>query len=170
MTWDGFIAQQDKLMAEIERQGDIFGRAVSSVHSDIGVRVFSKGQSPQGDKIGSYSTKPISISADQSPKSFGSKKSKFFPGGYKEFRSFAGRESGFVNLGLFGQLQSDYLNGLRKVNASTWVAETKNPANDKKLEGARDKYGDVFELSAAEAKKLQEIWDKELQAYLNRTQ
>lgn len=85
--------------------------AASDTVAKMAERIFEKGQSVDGRTF-NYSTKPISIKEVQSPKKIANagKKSKYFSGGYKQFRQTINRDYSRVNFRLNNDFQSDFLN------------------------------------------------------------
>jgi hypothetical protein len=100
----------------------------TSVLGDMKIRIHQKGLAADGGRIGSYSTKPLYVGVKANVgKSFGrpvgktglskfksgAKKgqdhaSRYFPGGYGEYKSAIGRnEIGSVNLSLSGQMDKE---------------------------------------------------------------
>lgn len=101
-------------------------------------RIFERGQSVGGGKIGKYSRKPMYVSKEGAKSQYGSqirqggirprgknsKRSKFkngnprrsayFAGGYAEFRKAVGRQSSYVDLSLTGSLMSSIQTGTRQ--------------------------------------------------------
>ncbi len=99
-------------------------------------------------------------------KNFTERKTRWFSS-YKDFRQFEGRESGFVNLTLFGKLQSDLANSVIRLAPGRYALGVKNRANADKLLGAIDKYGlDVFKPSQKEKDTLNSVFEAEMQKIL----
>lgn len=137
----------------------------------MGERIFDEGKKESGAKIGSYSTKPIYISAAAVPKPKGrpigktgkskfesgakagqDHKSRYFNSGYKGYRDNVGRQTSFVDLSLTGELRLDFGNGKitaepRKQSDLEYQIRLDKPINQDKREGADEKYGTIFELS-----------------------
>ena len=163
MTIDQFIQKQNKRLKAI-KEGKLFAEAVANSHSNQVPRIFEKGIQSDGSKIGQYnSTKDLYVNPKTAPKSFPTKgktgKSVFKSGkshktgfftSYKAFRSNQGRETNFVNLRLFGRLQLDYTNGLRRVSPLKWVAEVKTEESADKIEGNKQRFGLTFALTKEE--------------------
>lgn len=68
-------------------------------------RIFNEGFSAKGVKLGTYSTKPISIAASQQARNTGR---TYFKGGYAEYKRAIGKNPGFVNLRNTDQMMADY--------------------------------------------------------------
>lgn len=96
---------------------------------DVKARIHQQGKASDGSDIGKYSTEPIYVSEKENPgKSFGrpigktgrskfasgekagqDHASRFFPGGYNEYKTKIGRNQlGKVNLSLSGQLDTQF--------------------------------------------------------------
>ena len=90
-------------------------------------RIFERGKDAANSQIGTYSTEPMYVSPKNTPRKLSGKGktgaakfrdgrrhvSRYFPGGYREFRAAVGRESSFVNLELFGDMRKSYIPGWR---------------------------------------------------------
>jgi len=95
--------------------------------ANMKVRIHQDGKAADGSAIGNYSTKPMYVSATSNignAKKFGApvgknglskfksgkqKKSKYFEGGYNQFKTTIGRNQlGTVNLSLSGQLDKEF--------------------------------------------------------------
>src|ERR1044072_1545261 len=114
----------EKLQAEvdaIERRGQ---DAANNAHAEMTDRIFVRGERAGGGKIGDYeNTKPLYVNPKNMPTTKknpvqGKNGEKKFKNGkahktryyssYKDYHSQQGRPSEFVNLFLFGNLQSDF--------------------------------------------------------------
>lgn len=104
------------------------------------------------------------------------RKSRYFPGGYKEFRDKIGRETRFVNLSLTGDLQSDFANAgtisttLKsvkpiKISSLEYVTALKRGINKEKRAGMEKKYGPIFQLTNEEIKNFFDVLAKENELY-----
>lgn len=75
---------------------------------------------------------------------------------YKDYRAEIGRESGFVNLDLGGELKLDMENPQSgvptptKVNEHEYIVQLKRQLSIKKVEGQEDRYGKIFNLTQSE--------------------
>lgn len=166
----------NKIRNDLTKVEKAYGLAVAATHAEVVDRIFEEGENNRGGKIGTYSTKPIYVNPDYSPKKFAPKgktgrtsfnngkkhKTGYFESGYKGFRQAIGRESNKVNLRLFGTLQSDFSNSLEKRQSGLYVTGIKNKANAGKIEGIQYKYGNVFLLQKDERKLLVTTFQKEL--------
>lgn len=86
--------------------------AARDILSPMSERIFERGEDKTGASIGSYKTYPIYISKREMRNTSGGRetkggKSKFFQGGYKEYKDSLG-DSGNFNLRNFGRLMSDF--------------------------------------------------------------
>lgn len=105
-------------LQERSRMADV---AMNTFLADTITRIFTDGKDVNGADIGQYSTKPMYFPVENK---FGSqirssslkprgkngskdRKSMYFPGGYKEFRSTVGRRSDKVDLALTMELMND---------------------------------------------------------------
>lgn len=96
----------DVLIADINRilSNGVLVAAVNSVMAMQKKRIFEDGKASNDSKIGTYGTKPISISKGRQAKQTGKTR---FRGGYREYKSLTGKEAGFVNLQDTGQMMMD---------------------------------------------------------------
>ena len=149
----------------------IIRTAALNAMSDLKDRIVDLGRSTDGGSIGSYSEKPIYISKDATPKSFGrplgkrykgkrrskfkstgkDHKSRYFSGGYKEFKSAIGRNSlGRVNLSLTGNMMNSLI--LQKTS-SGWGIGWLSANYARRAAHFENKYGKrIFYLSSKEKK------------------
>ena len=156
MTTKEYIAKLNK--AERAINGKRFVGLSSSVGRMQFKRVFQEGLDANGGPIEpEYSTKPIRISLNQTPRA---STAKFYKGGYKAFKSKL-RRGKMVLFRLFSQmyLQSIVNPELKISNTGFVIATgmTYNAGNPKgKVDGLLDKYGDAFKFSDAERKEFTE--------------
>lgn len=68
-------------------------------------RIFEQGFDANGVKIGTYSTKPASISKKNQARDTGK---TYFPGGYSEYKQAVGKNPGYVILRNTDQMYGDY--------------------------------------------------------------
>ena len=164
-----------------------FGLAVQSVHAMAVKRIFIDGKNTNDVSIGKYSDKPLYVSMvdkTKSPKKLtpegktGKKvfkstgqphKSKYFSS-YKDFREQVGRNSGVVNLTLFGNLKSNFANGGRgqdvpalaiKISDREYIVGLDSENTDK-ADGLISHFGgnEIFINSKFELSELQRIQEK----------
>lgn len=144
--------------------------AAFTATAKMGERIFDEGKTQSGSDIGDYSTKPLYVSLAVAPKPKGSPtgktgkskfedgrihKSKYFEQGYKGYRDNVGRQTGFVDLSLTGELRMDFGNQKltaepRKINNLEYQIRLDKEVNQNKREGADEKYGIVFSPSETE--------------------
>lgn len=167
MTMDEYIKVLDKRIAAIDKIGPGLFVAVKSVQALQVERIFESGLASDNTKIGQYnSTDPLYVSNQNSPiKGSGkgkpnlegkSKKTKTtYYESYKDYRATIGRESGFVNLRLFGRLQSDLANAPIQVNENTYDVRVSSESYGK-LKGNEKRFG----------KKITRLTDEENKTYL----
>lgn len=125
-----------------------------AVHKD---RIFKMGLDASGQQIGTYSTKPESISTKQQARQTGK---TFFKGGYAEYKKIIGRNPGFVILRNTDQMMMDY--GLVGAN-SDYGFGFHNHDNYSKSQWMEDKYKkSIFDLSDYEAGILSEVLTRQL--------
>lgn len=108
-------------------------------------RIFESGQDAKKQKIGTYSTKPISISKNAQSRNTGK---TYFKGGYSEYKSAVGKNPGFVNLRNTDQMQMDYQ---LIVDGDKYGFGFQNNTNFNKSQWLQDKYDkDIFDLTDQE--------------------
>jgi len=115
-------------------------------------RIFNQGFDARGAKIGTYSTKPISISKNKQARNTGK---TFFKGGYVEYKSAIGKNPGYVNLRNTDQMMMDY--GLVGSNGQYGFG-FQNDINSEKSGWMEQKYGkDIFSISNYEENVLADV-------------
>lgn len=120
-----------------------------SVHKP---RIFAQGFDAKGAKIGTYSTKPISIAKNKQARNTGK---TFFKGGYAEYKRAVGKNPGFVNLRNTDQMMMDY--GIVGSNGNYGFG-FQNSDNAKKSEWMDHKYNKlIFDISRYEENVLADI-------------
>lgn len=120
-----------------------------SVHKP---RIFAQGFDAKGAKIGTYSTKPISIAKDKQARNTGK---TFFKGGYAEYKRAIGKNPGFVNLRNTDQMMMDY--GLIGSNGNYGFG-FHNDSNSEKSTWMEQKYGkQIFDISRHEENVLADV-------------
>lgn len=172
-----------------ERSERIFTKGLNSAGGQIGTynstkplyvnpKNSPKGFTPQGkneekskktavqsialNKKGGHSTRRVAIKQNFAPRS-----TKWF-GSYKDFRSAIGRESGFVNLNLFGDMKSNFESArIKKISDSEYQIGL-DGLNSKKKEGHEKKYGKVYEHTKDETDNFFMFLNKELQNDLSK--
>ena len=170
-------------------EAEFFRLAVVDNLAKRSKRIFTDGKNSANGNIGQYSTKPLYINPNKSPKKFspigktGNKvfksgkkagqphKTKYFDTGFKQFRGEIGRQSNFVNLNLFGNLKSNFENNSRgqatpiKVSNLEYIVGL-DRENALKKSGLTEKYGEIFDLTNDELKDFQVVAQKEFQKSL----
>lgn len=180
------IGKIDSIISEIE-SGKPFKIAALSALSEMTVRIFEEGKNSSGGKIGSYDTsKELWVSNEQLPRAGTNKgkagkatKTSYYKN-YKALREQQGREGGFVNIRLTNELQSDWANvpvgkdenGVRPPNPipitnNRYQMQLRKDINIKKKEGLEGKYGNIFDLTKAEEKILNDVYTFELNKLFN---
>jgi hypothetical protein len=139
-----YTAIINKLNAAIKNEQ--FQRvAATTVLAPYKKRIFSEGKDAQGQKIGTYGTKPISISKKNQARQTGK---TYFAGGYAEYKNAIGKNPGFVNLRNTDQMMMDL--GLIK-NGANFAFGFQNDLNGDKSKWMDSKYDkDIFNVSQAE--------------------
>jgi hypothetical protein len=144
------VIQSDKLMR-------IALTTTLSVHKP---RIFQKGMDADGGKIGTYSTKKISISKKNQARQTGK---TVFEGGYSEYKTAIGKNPGYVNLRNTDQMMMDY--GI-VVSAGQFGFGFQNDENYNKSQWMEEKYNkDIFDLSKEE----EEVLSDTLKAVIERS-
>lgn len=115
-------------------------------------RIFEQGFDAKGVKIGSYSTKPASISKKNQARETGK---TYFPGGYSEYKTSVGKNPGFVILRNTDQMYGDY--GLVGAGLSYGFG-FQNDFNYDKSQWMENKYQkEIFSLSKYETDILADV-------------
>lgn len=108
--------------------------AAVTVLSQYKPRIFEKGLDSKNSKIGTYSTKPISISKKNQARQTGK---TYFKGGYAEYHGAIGKGSSNVILDNTSQMKNDL--GLIK-NGPDWAFGFQNDVNGNKMAWMNEKY------------------------------
>jgi hypothetical protein len=170
---------------EVLKVRSALGSAVRSIMAEMVVRIFEEGKNSSGGKIGTYnSTDELYVNPDTLPRrvsprgkpgkerKVANRQTTYFES-YKSLRREVGRESGFVNLRLTNDLQSDWANsevtdGIAvnpkpvEVNQLRYDIRLKREINREKREGLEKKYGPIFKLTEQEKQRYFEILAKKL--------
>lgn len=105
-------------------------------------RIFEEGFDAKGVKIGTYSTKPASVSRKNQARDTGR---TYFPGGYSEYKGAVGKNPGFVILRNTDQMYGDY--GLQG-GGGKYGFGFQNTENYNKSQWMENKYQKaIFDLS-----------------------
>jgi hypothetical protein len=109
--------------------------AINSVLAAQKKRIFQQGRASDESKIGTYSTKTISISKKQQAKNTGN---TYFKGGYRQYKSLIGKGSSFVNLRNTDQMMMDLSTQL--IAENEFGIGFNNDFNSDKMEWMEEKY------------------------------
>lgn len=172
MTPKEFEESVKKKLAALKTTKLIFP-AASKAHNALIERLFDKGVGGDNKDLGEYDSTPAYFSRKQFVKQGAFKpqgkktakakqqgqtrrrnqleagnsyerKSMYLPFGYKQFRAIQGRQVGFVDLQLSGDLRRDFSTKL-KVDGEWLEARVSRKINQDKVSGLSDKYGrDTF--------------------------
>jgi len=135
--------------------------ALSTVLAIHKPRIFQQGLDRNGQKIGTYSKKPISISKKNQARNTGK---TFFKGGYDEYKRAIGKNPGFVNFVNTGQESADY--GLIGSDGNYGFGSN-NDLNYQKSQWQEAKYGkEIFDLSEKEINTLENVLIAQLERIL----
>lgn len=126
--------------------------ALSSILAIHKQRIFSEGFDGRGQKIGTYSTKPTTISKTQQARQTGKTD---FKGGYAEYKRAIGKNPGYVILRNTDQMMMDY--GLVG-SGGNYGFGFQNSINYQKSQWLQNKYQkDIFDTSKHELETLADI-------------
>ncbi len=184
MTVEEYNAKLSDFIVELKQKNIPFDRAVQSSVQQVGNRIFVEGKKTNGEPIGQYNTTdPLYVNPDKdSPKTFPKKgkegNTKFKDGkdhktgyfdSYADFRAEIGRPIDTINLVLSGDLQSDFRKAeagqpaeATKISPTKYVVQLDREINEKKFEGAEDRFGEISNMSVKELEDYQIIGEKEL--------
>lgn len=120
-------------------------------------RIFEQGFDAKGNQIGTYSTKPASISKSKQARNTGK---TYFPGGQAEYKRAIGKNPGYVILDDTGQMKADY--GLVG-SGLDWGFGFQNDFNYDKSQWMEKKYFKfIFDLSRNEENILADVLEKQI--------
>lgn len=174
MTTQEYIQRQHNKIA-ILASGKAVAIAAQDTHVKMVERIFEEGKETGGKKNKYNSTDPLYVNPDNSPKKFPTRgkpkgteagKTKFANGenhktgyfdSYKSFREKIGRQTGVMDLQLFGNLRNDFSKGVVKLDNLSYVSTVTNEANKGKLE----KFADYFSLNKSERENFKEVLEFE---------
>lgn len=153
--YDVLIEDINKLL----KSNRVYIAAINGVFVKQRTRIFQEGNSSDGSKIGSYSTKKTYIGHTRQAKFVGKTK---FEGGYREYKVLLGRGGGsFVNLRDTDQMLFDL--GPTVINDSEFGIGFSNDFNGNKKEWMEKKYGkEIFATTDQEDEMFLKILDFEL--------
>ena len=125
MTQDEYFASLDSKLSELIKM-DWLREPVQDTHAQMVKQIFTNGEDENGTK------------------------DKYKEGSYKEYRRKRGRQVGYVDLILEGDLFRDFSTTVVKIGNS-WVTGVKRPINANKIDGMINLYGDrKFKLQEKE--------------------
>lgn len=146
-----YLSMIDKLNGAT-RSERIMRIALSSVLAIHKPRIFEKGLDGTDTKIGTYSTKPISISKKNQARNTGK---TYFKTGYAEYKKDIGKNPGYVNLRNTDQMMQDY--GLR-ISGNSFGMGFQNDFNYDKSQWLEVKYKkSIFDHDDLELKVLADV-------------
>ena len=133
------------------------------IHGSQARRIFFLGEKSDGTPIGKYNdTEELYVSPWLTPvklKTTGKHGEDTFKSGkkhlttyyssYEDLRERQGKESGFVNLDLWGILRSDFTASIKQINAGEWHSLLSDK-NIEKAAGNEKRFGDIFKLTKDE--------------------
>jgi hypothetical protein len=153
-----FTAVLDKI-TNVIRADKTMRVALTTVLAIHKPRIFDQGFSAKGVKLGTYSTKPISIATSEQARNTGK---TYFKGGYAEYKRAIGKNQGFVNLRNTDQMYGDY--GLVGSNQNFGFG-FQNGENYKKSQYMEAKYQTtIFDLSRYEDEVLADTLVNQIKA------
>lgn len=121
-------------------------------------RIFQQGKASNEQRIGVYSTNPISISRKSQSRNTGK---TYFKGGYKQYKAMAGKNSNFVNLDNTGQMKLDLSTFV--LGKNEYGIGFNNDFNADKRDWMEKKYGkDIFVTTSSEDNLFEKVLDFEL--------
>lgn len=149
-----FIDELNELM----NSDKVIMSVLNTVLAEQKVRIFDDGLDANDSQIGTYSTKPISISKKNQARNT---RSTYFQGGYKEYKAAAGFDNSKVNLVNTGQMRDDY--SVIKIDDNTYGLGFKNDLNSDKADGNEKHFRkEIFAQSPNDEIVLDRAFDYEL--------
>ena len=151
------------------KDGRALQMAANTVHADRVERIFDTGAVARG-----YSTKPMWMSNKDmrggvnKGKSGKAKKTSYFQGGYREYKTVSNFASSNVNFRNTNDLQSDFSNSrvTTKVNNFLFVEEIKRDDNMDKLDGNQKRFGNFLNFTSSDITRFNSILELELSSIL----
>lgn len=181
MTIEELIQKYRRQQKELTESQAYF-LAASTAHADMVERIFTDGKASDGNPIGEYNpsdqlyVNPLNAPRGFTPEGKGGEqvfkngnkhKTKYFKS-YAAFRANQQRETGFVNLQLFGNLMSDFSTSLRRVSDKVFESKPRRKENEDKILGNQDRFKKViFGASDDERKVYRETLNFEIERMLN---
>ena len=127
------------------RSETIYIGAINSVLAAYLERIFENGKDSSNSEIGTYSTKPISISKENQSRDTGK---TYFKGGYREYKSLIGKGSDSVNLRNTDQMMMDLGT---TISGNEYGIGFNNNFNADKRDWMEEKYGkEIFNTTDEE--------------------
>ena len=127
------------------RSETIYIGAINSVLAAYLERIFENGKDSSNSEIGTYSTKPISISKENQSRDTGK---TYFKGGYREYKSLIGKGSDSVNLRNTDQMMMDLGT---TISGNKYGIGFSNSFNAEKRDWMEEKYGkEIFNTTDQE--------------------
>lgn len=140
--YDILINDINKLL----RNDRVMIAATNSVLVEQKKRIFQQGKASNEQRIGVYSTKPISISRKNQARNVGK---TYFKGGYQEYKGLTGKGSNFVNLRNTDQMMMDLSTFV--LGKGEYGIGFNNDFNADKRDWMEDKYRkDIFSTTSKE--------------------
>ena len=156
--WGNILSDLNRLRRN-DRAIRIALTSVFAVHKQ---RIFNKGQTADGGKIGTYSTVPASVSRQNQARNTGR---TYFPGGYAQYKSAIGKNPGFVNLRNTDQMMMDYT--FQVIGNDTYGFGFSNDFNFDKSGWAEEHFNkNIFDESTTEGNLMEKILTQELERNL----
>ena len=139
-----FVKFIDQINSEVRNERNM-RVALTTVMSAHKPRIFEKGQDANRGQIGTYGTKPISISKAKQARNTGQ---TYFPGGYAQYHGKIGKGSSKVILRNTDQMYMDYQ---IVSSGSGFGFGFQNSFNSEKAGWMTDKYDkEIFQISDEE--------------------
>lgn len=168
--------------------GDIMAGIATNALTKIKQRVQETGTNAKGGKFPPYSTKPMLIGSSSFPtkavgqRVFGSKEKRksmdwrtlgegedakrlaILQGGYKEWRTLMGRQTGHVDFAVSNDMWNDINVISKHSDHSRGIAiiGAKKDSEKRKLEGNTKRKGDILDLSLSEIDELKRDYNLEV--------
>lgn len=167
ITIDQLANKMQSIVSDSESFAEVMFLGVKSVQSQMVERIFEDGKNSAGGKIGSYNTTDEIYVSDKSSPKAGTKKGKPNSEGkqknnkttyYDSYASFRAkqRQAAYVDLRLFGRLQSDFSNSPVIKGNSVVIAVSKENAG--KARGNEDRFDSkIFSPTKDELKVLSKV-------------
>lgn len=153
-TWDIVL----KKMTDLVQFNRAVKIGVQTVLATQKKRIFVDGEDATNNKIGKYSTNPISISKKNQNRNTGK---TYFKGGYSEYKSAIGKNPGYINLNNTGQMFQDY--SFFDLGQAGLGLGFNNNINFDKSQWAESKDGKkIFQQSAKEGVILDSVISQEI--------